>query len=256
MASIAVLIAAILVSFSSPLQLFLACLVVFLISGAGMVINDYFDYKIDKVNKPERPIPSGRLSRKIALIYSLSLFSLANIIAIIFLNFQTFLLSIANTITLILYSWRIKRFPLLGNFCVSWFVASTFIFGSVLGDGVTVTIFILFLMAFSTNVGREIAKSIEDVKGDKKSKIKTLPIVAGKNFSALIASIFVIFAIIFSPLPYVFGLLNVYYIYLVIVADILFAISCFIIFLSPKKSQKLMKIAMFIALLSFLVGIL
>ncbi len=254
MASLAVLISAILVSFFSPFQLFLACLAVFLISGAGMAINDYFDYKVDKVNKPKRPIPSGRILRRNALIYSFSLFFIANTITLIFLNFQMFILSVLNSICLVLYSWKLKKLPLLGNFCVSWFVASTFIFGSLLSKTITLTIFILFLMAFSANVGREIAKSIEDIKGDKKANIKSLPIVAGKSFSALVASIFVMFAVIFSPLPYIFGLLNVHYLYLVIVADALFAFSCFTTFLSPYKSQKIMKLAMVIALFSFLIG--
>ena len=37
---------------------------VFLAMGGGNVINDYFDHKIDAINKPNRPIPSGRISLK------------------------------------------------------------------------------------------------------------------------------------------------------------------------------------------------
>ena len=253
MAVFAVLVAAILVNFFVPYQLLLAFLIVFLISSGGMVINDYFDYEIDKINRPKRPIPSGRISRKNALIYAIVLFLVADFIAL-FLNFYVFALTILNTVINIIYSWKLKKMILIGNFSVSWLVASTFIFGSLLKGIITVTILILFLMAFSSNIGREITKSIEDVEGDKRRSIKSLPLIAGKNFAALIAMIFIFFAIIFSPLPYFFGLLSINYFYLVIITDIIFALSCFFIFILPRKSQKLMKIAMFTAIIAFLVG--
>ena len=41
---------------------FIVFLVVFFITGAGNAINDYFDLEIDRVNRPRRPIPSGRMS--------------------------------------------------------------------------------------------------------------------------------------------------------------------------------------------------
>ena len=253
MSVFAVFIAAVLIELPISSQLLLAFIVVFLISSGGMIINDYFDYKIDKINRPKRPIPSKRISRKAALSYAISLFLIANIIAL-FLNLYTSALAIFNTFIIFIYSSKLKRRLLIGNLFVSWLVASTFFFGSLLKEMITVTILILFLLSFSSNIGREIAKSIEDVKGDRKIKAKTLPIVAGKNFSAWIACIFIIFAIIFSFLPYIFGLLNINYLILVIISDVVFVFSCFIVFISPKKSQRIMKIAMFIALVAFLVG--
>ena len=254
MSVFAVFIAAVLIELPISSQLLLAFIVVFLISSGGMIINDYFDYEIDKINRPKRPIPSKRISRKNALNYAISLFLIANIIAL-FLNLFTFALAIFNTFIVFTYSWKLKRKLLIGNFLVSWLVASTFFFGSLLKGTITVTILILFLLSFSSNVGREIAKSIEDIKGDEKMKAKTLPIVAGKNFAAWIACIFIIFAIIFSFLPYVFSLLSINYLILVVIADIVFVFSCFIVFISPKKSQRIMKVAMFIALIAFLAGL-
>ncbi len=48
----------------------------FLILSAGNVLNDYYDVKTDTINKPLRPIPSGKISRRSALIFSIFLFSL------------------------------------------------------------------------------------------------------------------------------------------------------------------------------------
>lgn len=109
-------------------------------------------------------------------------------------------------------------------------------------------------MVFSSTVGREITKSIEDVEGDKRIRARTLPIIVGRNFAAWIAVFFVIFAVLFSPLPYIFHLLSINYLYLVTVCDIVFLYSCFALLISPKKAQKMMKAAMFIGLVAFLVG--
>ena len=254
MSVFAVFIAALLVGFPISFQLLLAFVVVFLISGAGMVINDYFDYKIDKINRSKRPIPSGKVSRKNALIYAILLFAIANIVAL-FLNVYMFALAVFNTFVAIVYSWKLKKKLLIGNIVVSWMVASTLFFGSLLEEALTVIIVILFMLSFSANLGREITKSIEDMKGDKRLKARTLPIVVGKNFSGWIACLFLLFPIIFSFLPYTLNLLNINYLIVVLVADTLFAISCFLILISPVRAQKFMKTAMVIALIAFLIGI-
>lgn len=251
----AVIVSAILVGFYNPLQILIVCLAVFLISGGGMVINDYFDYKADKINRPKRALSSGRIPRKNALIYSLTLFLIGNAL-VLFLNFQMLAIALFNTFLLVVYSWKLKKIILLGNFTVSWLSASIFLFGSLLSGSVTATILILFLIAFSANTGREITKAIEDVKGDKKIKARTMPIAIGRNFSAWVAIFFIIFAIVFSSLPYVLHLLSINYLYLVIISDATFLYSCFAMLISPHKSQRMMKIAMFVALVAFLVGIL
>jgi len=254
MSVFAVIISVILIGFFNPLQILFACLAVFLITSGGMVINDYFDYKADKINKPKRTLPSGKISKKTALTYSLILFFIGNFL-VIFLNFQMLAFALFNTLLLITYSWKLKKIVLLGNIVVSWLSASIFLFASLLSGSITATILILFLMSFSSTMGREITKAIEDVKGDKKIKARTLPIVAGKNFAAWIAVFFILFAVFFSPIPYIYNLLNVEYFYLVIVVDILFLYSCFAILISPAKSQKMMKVAMFVALIAFIIGV-
>lgn len=253
-AAFAVLISAFIVNFPFNYDLLLACLVVFLVCSGGMVINDYFDYEIDKVNKPERPLPSKKISKNAALIYSILLFLTANIIAL-FLRQIIFLFALVNTVLVVFYSWKLKKIALVGNLLVAWLSASSFLFGALLKGTFTITILILFMMAFFTSVGREIVKSIEDVKGDKKLKAKTLPLVFGEKFAGWIAIFFIFLGILSSPVPYALGLLNFYYAVLVIIADLVLAASCFILFFSPGKSKTIMKIGMFVALFSFLVGV-
>ena len=68
MAIIAVILVAILAK-SVDIPIILAMLAVFFAMSAGNVINDYFDYKIDLINKPQRPIPSGRMQKTMHIFY-------------------------------------------------------------------------------------------------------------------------------------------------------------------------------------------
>jgi geranylgeranylglycerol-phosphate geranylgeranyltransferase len=255
MSVFAVIVSAILVGFFDPIQIAIACISVVAISGAGMVINDYFDYEADKVNRPKRPLPSGRISKRGALAYLIILFIIGNLLTV-FLNYKMMALAAINTVLLVLYSWRLKRVLLLGNFIVSFTTASVFVFGGLLSGQLTALIVVLAMMAFAANTGREIVKTIEDMEGDKRIKARTLPMVAGKSFAAWTAIFFVLFAVLFSPIPYMFKLLSVNYMILVTISDVIFLYSCFAILLSPRKSQKMMKIAMALTLVAFLIGML
>lgn len=82
MAIIAVILVAILEK-SIDVPIILAMLAVFFAMSGGNVINDYFDYKIDLINKPQRPIPSGRISLNNAKNYAYLLFIVAAIIGFI-----------------------------------------------------------------------------------------------------------------------------------------------------------------------------
>ncbi len=68
MAAVAVLLMAI-INFNYGIPIILGFITVLFATSGGNVINDFFDYKIDKINKPQRPIPSGRISLKNAKNY-------------------------------------------------------------------------------------------------------------------------------------------------------------------------------------------
>ena len=224
---------------------------VFFIAAAGIVLNDYFDYHIDKINAPHRPLPSGRIMRSHALLFSTFLFVFGLFLASL-LTIYCLLLAFLNTILEIFYAKTLKRYALIGNATDSWFVASTFIFGALAVDGSLSAILWLSLLAFLSNMGREIFGDLEDIKGDAKLGLKTLPLIIGKRNAAIIAKLFIISAVVVSPLPYFLNILNIYYILFVIPADICFAVS---LFKEPAINQKLTKIAMFIALVAFLAGV-
>lgn len=261
MASLAVFIGFILASnflhtdFSIE-KIFLGLASAFLVTGAGNTINDYFDYKIDKKNSPDRPIPSGEISRNKALFLSITLF-LIGISASIFLNYLCFLLALFNSFLLFFYARNLKGIPLIGNFSVGYLVGSTFLFGALILEKIEVTMILFILATFST-IGREIAKDIEDIEGDK-SLVKTVATEYGINTSSKLATVFSSFAVIISPLPYLLDYLGLSYLIIVLIADFLFVLAIKNLFTnqnikSAHKFQKYSKYAMSVSLISFLIG--
>lgn len=234
-------------------DVYLAFLVAFLVCGAGNVINDYFDFEIDRINNPSRPLPSGKISLSAAQLYALGLF-VSGVALSIFINKYALLIAAFNSLLLYLYAWKIKKTGGISkNFTVSYLVASPFLFGGVAAGNALVTL-LLALLAGLGNAGREIIKDIEDLEGDKKF-IKTLPMTIGIEKSAAVAGTFILTAVIISPLPYMLGILSVNYLPAVALADVIFVRAA--LKLKNKRvqeAQRLVKVGMLFGLAAFLAG--
>ncbi|MEE9223808.1 MAG: UbiA family prenyltransferase [Thermoplasmata archaeon] len=233
----------------------LACLAAGLVTGAGNVLNDYSDRDTDRVNHPERPIPSGQVSPKSALSLSVVMFLLSLPLAFL-INVECFLLAGLNVLVLVSYERSLKRKGFLGNVEVSWLTGSIFIFGGFAaynGDfnafGGT---FFLALLAFFASLGREIAKDIQDIDGDVDRM--TLPKRIGVKKASRSAAFFFLVAVLLSFEPPFFNLLNFYYLPIVIVADIIFIYSSTLLTRNPQKASSLAKMGMMMALLAFVIG--
>jgi len=235
----------------------LVFLTVFLITGAGNAINDYYDIDIDRINKPDRPIPSGRIGLSTALYFSLALFALGTLFAFM-INPVCGIIALINSLLLIYYARTLKRTAFLGNLAVGYLTGSTFLFGGAVffEKGGLEDVFILFLLATLATIAREIVKDIEDIDGDMKDGARTLPIVIGPEKAAGIAALIGLVAVITSPLPYLQSIMSIRYLFLVAVADLLFAVAVYEIIgkNNPGKSSRMFKLAMAFALISFIAG--
>lgn len=261
LASLAV-IAAILIEYGTTESninlnvMLIASVAVFLFSSAGNALNDYFDREIDKINHPERPIPSNRVKAGDALNFSVALFLLSFLFAA-FLNIVCFILALFAFTFQILYELKFKRHYLSKNFTIAFFTGMLFVFGggAVKNFDVLFTMsptLILAVLAFLAIFGREIIKDMEDLKGD--TDRLTLPKKIGVKSSGIVAAIFLLLSVALSPIPYLFLKFNLAYIFLVSVTDLMFIYSIIIQFKNPKKARKLIKIGMLIALVGFIVG--
>ena len=181
---------------------FLLFFIVALITAAGNVINDFFDAEIDAINRPDRPIPSGAVSREAARGFAVTLF-LAGILVSFFTNSLCIGIAIFNTLFLITYAVKLKSTPLIGNIVVAYLSASIFLFGGALNglDGL-VRIIPIAAITFFAMLSRELLKDAEDVEGDTAGGADTVPLRIGIKKTSEFALIATVLAVAASFIPY------------------------------------------------------
>ncbi len=177
--------------FTSPVLL--ACLSAGLIAAGANTINDYFDIAIDRLNKPERPLPAGKISPELARLSALGEFLLGGALSL-FISLPMFGLAIGFSLLLVWYSAYLKRTVLWGNVAVSLSTAAAFIYGGLSVAHPEEAVFPA-CFAFFFHFGREIIKDMQDVAGDRQHQANTFPVRFGNtpsvalvwlNFGALI----------------------------------------------------------------------
>ncbi|MGC8913482.1 MAG: UbiA family prenyltransferase [Thermoplasmata archaeon] len=236
------------------LQMFFASLVVFFSTAGGNVLNDYTDRDVDRINHPERAIPSGEIKPEHALIYSLVLFALGFFFALIsrYWFVLTTILVLAIGL-MVAYEFRFKAEGFSGNVIISFLTALVFIFGGAAFGNPLLTV-PFAVVSFLGSLYREIVKDIEDIAGDVNRH--TLPKKVGIRNAGKIAIASLVAGIGFSILPLFlpdFGFYpKIAYALGIGLANIVFIYSATFTFKSPTKSQKIAKMGMFIATISFL----
>ncbi|HKK12316.1 MAG TPA: geranylgeranylglycerol-phosphate geranylgeranyltransferase [Flavobacteriaceae bacterium] len=187
------------------------------IAAAGNVINDIYDVETDSVNKPDKVIVGKTLSEKTAN----NLFIILNVIGVAIgfylshLVDRTGFFAIFVIISALLYVYAsyLKQMLLIGNLVISVLVGlSILIVG--LFDLLPVltalnletqlvffkTILDYAIFAFLINLVRELAKDLEDIDGDYKAGMNTLPIVIGRERATkvlFVISLIPLFAVVY-----------------------------------------------------------
>ncbi|MFW9819719.1 MAG: geranylgeranylglycerol-phosphate geranylgeranyltransferase, partial [Candidatus Thorarchaeota archaeon] len=246
------------------LNVVLGVLTYFFIAGSGMVINDYYDIEIDKINRPERPIPRGSITLKQAKILWILTFSIGIIIAII--HSVLFNIGYLNVIIAAffafmgwLYAAWGKKSGFIGNIIVSISFSIGLIYGAVLNNSnVPPYIYFFFLTSFFLLLSREVIKGCEDFEGDKKQGVKTLAIRLGIKKATTFSLIFALLAIIFFILPFFTNILNPILFLISMVFGIAVVLYTILLMLKSnlvrkdfKKISLLLKISMFLGLVAF-----
>ena len=189
-----------------------------LIAAGGNIINDYFDIKADRINKPERQIIGVHIKRRSAIvshwIINFIAFSIAVYLSWVMDSFLYVFIHLFSINVLWYYSMKGKRQFLFGNILIAALTALVPVlvglyyhqvfenevlqmdqFSFLLNSEIHYIYYLtigLGIFAFILNLAREIVKDMEDVEGDRKLPAKTLPIILGlqksKYISALILS--------------------------------------------------------------------
>lgn len=227
-----------------------AAIVIAFVAG-GNSLNDYIDRDIDKTAHPDRPLPTGELQPKTALYCGIGGLIVAAALSFL-ISIWTVLVVIIAALLMVAYETLLKQRGFIGNLCIALLTGAVFIFGGAIVDDFS-RVWVLALLAALVSVGREIAKDIEDMKGDEGSRT-TLPMSIGVRRAAAVAAVFFVAGPALSFLPLLDGTFNLLYC-TVVVADAMFIYCAVMVFKDAHRTEKTAKVAMLAALISFVLGV-
>lgn len=200
-------------------QALLGFICVFLLSASALILNDVFDLEVDRVNAPERAIPSGAVTvgEAVGLSVPVTLGGLAAAWAIgpSALGFGIFIWVIG-----FLYNWKFKRSGPPGNLMVAVSVGSCFILGGMaVGELSNPMLWFMALGAFLIDLAEEIAGDAMDMEGDKVLGSKSLALRFGRVAALRVSAGIFGLLFILSLLPLIRGWMGVQYLLAISVAD-------------------------------------
>lgn len=195
-----------------------------LIAAAGNIINDYFDIKADRINKPGSLIIGKYIKKRWAILLHWIFNGVAVAISIyLSIKYESLWFIFIHVVSgnlLWFYSLKLKKKVVSGNIVIAIMTGIipllTVIFFKVSNESnsgfspyhadswsVFINYYLIYLVAicaFFLNLSREIIKDIQDMKGDKEIQVKSLPMVIGEHkaywLAAAIAQLSGIFCLI------------------------------------------------------------
>lgn len=234
----------------SNLDFSLLVLSTILIAGAGNIINDYFDIKVDRLNN-RKIIIGESIKRRSAIILHLS-FSTIGIIIGFYLAWKVEIISLGfinlfSVISLWYYSTNLKRKPISGNILVAALSALVLIVVPIYDlipepginlNEIFIKIIYYSLFAFFFSFIREIIKDLEDYEGDKKLGMKTFAIAMGVERTKKVLKIltFMILSSFVYVLAITFATNLYFFIYFLLLLTI--PLFTFLIMLIKSKTKK------------------
>lgn len=189
------------------------------LSGAALIFNDLFDLEIDRINQPQRPLPSGAISPGEVIAWGIVV-SLAGLVAAASLGWTAGIIGVLFWGIGIYYNWRGKQAGLAGNLMVSASVGVTFLLGAVaVGDPWNRNAWVFSAMAFFIDLGEEIAGDGMDMEGDRIKGSRSLALTIGRQPALWIAVTMWGLVILLGWLPILGGWMGWPYAVLILLTD-------------------------------------
>lgn len=206
-----------------------------LVGAGGNSINDVFDHRIDAINRPDRPLPSGTVSVGAAR----GLWVVTTVLGIIIaasVSLAHFAVAVLAALLLYVYSARLKRQPFAGNALISFVVALSIIFGA-LAIGRPAAAYVAAGFAFLMTFARELVKDIDDQDGDRRHGARTAPIVFGTSTTRLVAAAVIILTVLLTPIPFLVMEYGPLFLFIVLFADLMLLRVVWLLPRSPQNGR-------------------
>ncbi len=235
----------------------LASLAAFLTCAGGNSINDYLDISIDRINRPERTLVKGTLSRPDALKVGIGSNVLALVLALT-VNQAVTITAVIVISLLLAYNLFLKRVPLAGNVTIALLGGLTFITGGLAVDPTLTWVLpgplIPAVFALLFHLVREILKDVQDREGDRQAGIRTLPQIIGVQPALLVCLALFLLLVIFTFVPIVTGWFgDVYKVIAVYIVDLPTLALLILIWANP--SPKMLNIGSIALKLGMILGL-
>lgn len=237
----------------------------FILGASTFAMNDYYDLEADKRGgRTDRPLVRGDISPNTARWIFLIGFPVGLVLSSM-INLGCLLIAVIFAGLALAYNISLKETGLPGNLFIASTMGIPFLYGSVAVEGgFPVPIIVLALIAFLAGAGREVLKDIMDFKGDAARNSRTLARTKGIHHAARVSSLFLLIAILLSPIPFLHESGDSFYLNMKYIVPILFTdiILAYVVIRTLRLSQPeeavplrtLSLIALSLGLLGFLLG--
>ena len=240
----AVLIGAFLIEGLSSSLLPYTILTVLCFAGASNILNDVLDVHIDRINCPDRVLPSGQIKILHALMLSIILYG-SGILTCTYVHPIGRQIALITVLPLlILYTPLFKRLPFLGNIVVGGILGLVFLFTEGALHGNVDKMWAPFFLATALSSIRELCKDCADLVGDSTENLQTFPQKFGLISTLFLMRWLVIFLCFFAITPYIFDQYGIIYLFtLILGVEIPLIYSMFIILSKESGEAEYIKVS-------------
>lgn len=216
----------------------------------GNILNDFLDRNRDRVNHPNRPLVTGRVSPAEALIFALLMalgsLGLAASVSPLFL-----VLTVPALALLVAYDLHLKGTVLAGNVVVSALVAYPLLYGGV-GGLRSGRLVVPAILAFLVSFFREIIKDLQDFQGDTQTGLRTTSVLKISSLRVLLLGSTIPYTLLLFA-PFMAGQFGWVYLMVCVVLSVPLAVTRTVLTLKPLPDYRLVS---FICKLELAAGLL
>ncbi|SKB30232.1 geranylgeranylglycerol-phosphate geranylgeranyltransferase [Maribacter arcticus] len=205
-----------------------------MVIAGGYIINNFYDAEKDLINKPRKSM----LDRLVSQRFKLTTYFVLNFMAVIaasYVSFRAVFFFSSYIFGIWIYSHKLKRIPLLGNFISATLAITPFFVVFVYYRNFETVIFVHAFFLFLLILAREMIKDLENLSGDIAQNYKTIPIIYGARTSKIIITLLILLTLLPSLLlifKFDVGYMNFYF------ATCVLLLVLFIFLLSRAETKK------------------
>jgi len=211
---------------------------------AALYLSDFLDRKLDAIEKPHRPIPSGRINPYEALIIG-GTFAVAGLLLSFLLTIYNIILVFVVAVLVYSYAKFSKSRGILGNINRGLPTVGAYLFGvfstNTSLENIPIYIWLLSFVFLLHDTNSNLVGAIRDMKGDKKGGYQTIPVKYGLKKSIIISFILTILWLSLTLfLAFCYNFLKTEF-YIMMILDILLLIALYIYLIRSIKNYSRMR---------------